>query len=864
MAYLGFDATAAAPAETTTTPIYPVELCAIPQWVAWKLGDTNPETRRQRKIPLNLNATPGQKNFASTTNQDHHVAFEVATAAAQRGKFGTKGIGFVFTDDDPYCFIDLDDCLAPDGSLTKDAATVAELMAGTYGEVSQSGSGLHFICRAKLANKVATGAIDIYPHSQYCALTGKVYGGFNPIVDKQAEVEQLVALLRSGSVANPPPSESRSSLGDNELLSMASNAKNGALFDSLWRGDTSGHGNDHSRADNALLMLLLYWTNGDTGAVDRLFRQSGLMRDKWDEKHYADGRTYGAGSIDNALKKWDGVGFSGGNGGDLEHGRQIAAALLRSRSLGGGREPGADDEPHQEEPAANDPQPEPAQPAKRNPDAPQYLSFADLAAMQFPEPSWILPDILPDAGLYLLSGKPKCGKSWLALSLALSVATGGYCLGRTVEQGRVMYLALEDTPRRFMQRMHKIQPDCLINPRVKEALDNGMFTPTFPKLGRGFEAAIEEAITGAGVRLLIIDTLAKIRPIGGGNANRYDADYGAVGALKDIADRHGICVLVLHHTRKAEADDVHDTVSGTNGIAGAADGSLVLLRQRGGDGSATLAVTGRDLPEAEFGLRFKDGFWDFVGNAEEVKASTEQNAIFNALKGYGGDGATVKMLCATLREEGFGKEQTVRYHLRRMVDAGRVRVRNTKPAPHYAICDGSATPPEGEEQAFTGGGGDPTEPPEMVDTLDRVNTLDTLDTLDTPPQEVGIHPINPPTEPPETDPPIKGIKGINLNLDTPETRLVSSDSPPPIKGIKGINQNSVNPLERRIIEVLDGQPGGMDLATLAKVATGKAGEALFKKTVDGLLLRGAIGRRGDRYISGNPPPSESKHWGVVG
>jgi len=829
-----------------TSPVYPPELCSTPQFVGWKLGDTNPETGRRSKVPLDLNAQPGQKNYASTANPSHHVAFEVATEALRRGKFGTQGIGFVFTKDDPYCFIDLDNCILPDGSLTPEAADVASLMTGTYAETSQSGTGLHYICIAKLSSKVATGAIDIYPHSQYCALTGKVYGGVYPIVDKQHEVEKLAAMLRRG--ANPPPSVSNSgsiALGDSELLNIAHNATNGALFGSLWRGDTNGHGGDHSRADNALLMLLLYWTNGDIGRTDALFRQSGLMRDKWDEKHYADGRTYGAGSIDNAVKKWDGVGFSGGNGGDLEHGRQVAASLMAGmRSLGGGyTEPEAQPIPDAEPEAQPIPEAAQPQPVKRNPDAPQYLSFAELAAMTFAEPSWILPDILPDAGLYLLSGKPKCGKSWLALSLALSVTTGGHCLGRKVQQGRVMYLALEDTPRRFMQRMHKIQPDCLMNPAIKAAFENGMFTPTFPKLGRGFEATIEEAITGAGVRLLIIDTLAKIRPIGGGNANRYDADYGAVGGLKDIADRFGICVLVLHHTRKAEADDVHDTVSGTNGISGAADGSLVLLRQRGGDGSATLAVTGRDLPEAEFGLRFKEGFWEFIGNAEEVKAGVEQNAIFSALKGYGSDGATVKTLCCEVNKN----PPAVKFLLRKLVDAGRVRVRNTKPAPHYAICDGSASP-ETDEEAFTGGGVYPSPPPNMVDTLDRVDTLDTLDTLDTPPDEVGINPINLDVDTPETEPAIKGINPINLDVDTPLTRLASSDSPPPIKGIKGINQTRINPIEGRILDALGGQPGGMDLATLAKVATGKAGEALFKKTVDAMLLRGAIGRRGDRYL----------------
>ena len=659
----------------------PDELKALKQWVLWQYEDQG--NGKVTKPPRQCNG-----RYARTSDPATWATFDEALTAFRANRL-FAGLNLVLKADDPIVAIDIDDYGDTPDPAARDALS---WFSSTYAERSPSG-GYHVFCFGKSPESglKRNGKFEV---KRALTVTGRRMDGHaEKVTNQQAAIDRYHRDCLNKRTEDIPTNTKKNQAGAPSFVDVGfgtvdySHRLTLALCNPkiavLYRGDTSQYGGDRSAAEFALCVRLMTFADGDIDVVSGWMDKSQCA--KWLERS-KDSDVYRRKTLQEALERWDGKIFVDPREEQRRHGAQVAEALLASAKQQQ-REPGADDEP------ANDPQPEPAQPAKRNPDAPQYLSFADLAAMQFPEPSWILPDILPDAGLYLLSGKPKCGKSWLALSLALSVATGGYCLGRKVEQGRVMYLALEDTPRRFMQRMHKIQPDCLINPRVKEALDNGMFTPTFPKLGRGFEAAVEAAIAGNGVRLLIIDTLAKIRPIGGGNANRYDADYGAVGALKDIADRHGICVLVLHHTRKAEADDVHDTVSGTNGIAGAADGSLVLLRQRGGDGSATLAVTGRDLPEAEFGLRFKDGFWDFVGNAEEVKASTEQNAIFNALKGYGGDGATVKMLCATLREEGFGKEQTVRYHLRRMVDAGRVRVRNTKPAPHYAICDGSATPP---------------------------------------------------------------------------------------------------------------------------------------------------------------------------
>ena len=84
---------------------------------------------------------------------------------------------------------------------------------------------------------------------------------------------------------------------DRELVERARGARNGHVFDRLWRGDLSLHGGDHSRADAALVAHLWWWTGGDAQRTDRLFRQSGLMRPKWDEVHYGDGRRYGEATI---------------------------------------------------------------------------------------------------------------------------------------------------------------------------------------------------------------------------------------------------------------------------------------------------------------------------------------------------------------------------------------------------------------------------------------------------------------------------------------------------------------------------------------------------------------------------------------
>ena len=298
--------------------------------------------------------------------------------------------------------------------------------------------------------------------------------------------------------------------------------------------------------------------------------------------------------------------------------------------------------------------------------------------MEFPDPEWLLPDVLPETGLYLLCGKPKAGKSWFALAVAMALAQGGAFLNRDTPRRKVLYLALEDTPRRLNSRLETLHPygspDDLADLEIRTAA---------PKLGKGLEEQIRQAAAD-GCDVLFLDTLQKIRPPSSKNGTQYADDYAVLSAIKQIADDCGICIVVVHLTRKAESlDDPHDDISGTNGIAGAADGSLIIRRVHGKP-DAVLHVTGRDLPDNELGLRFEDGLWTFAGTAAEVRTTAEQAEIIDAIKPYGSEGATVKTICADTGKQ----RRNVAKLLGKLVDAKRVRVRRAKPADFFAVCDG--------------------------------------------------------------------------------------------------------------------------------------------------------------------------------
>ena len=279
-------------------PTVPQELKALRQWVLWreKQRDGKPT-----KIPYQVSGVKAKADTPETWT-DYQSAIE------HRDRF--SGVGFVFSEDDPYCGIDLDNCLA-NGTVKAWAAPITErLKPVSYGEVSPSGKGIKFWTRAVLPvgaknrawiNQSDGEGIEAYDTGRYFTVTGK---GKGTIGEGQAVIDWIVAQhLTPDQKPIPPPSRPLRSpnLATDEVIEKIRQSKQSAKFDALMAGNTTGYGSQ-SEADLALCAVTGFWTQ-DRAVIDAIFRQSELMRPKWDEKHRADGTTYGQMTIEKAISE---------------------------------------------------------------------------------------------------------------------------------------------------------------------------------------------------------------------------------------------------------------------------------------------------------------------------------------------------------------------------------------------------------------------------------------------------------------------------------------------------------------------------------------------------------------------------------
>ena len=208
-------------------------------------------------------------------------------------------------------------------------------------------------------------------------------------------------------------------------------------------------------------------------------------------------------------------------------------------------------------------------------------------------------------GTYLFAGAPKVGKSFLVAQIAYHVSTGQRLWDHDVRAGTVLYLALEDDYPRLQERMFRMFG--------VEGTDKLHFAVYAKQIGNGLDEQLEKfAEEHPDTRLIVIDTLQKIREMGG-EAYSYADDYQIVGRLKQFADRKGLCLLVVHHTRKTPSGDKFEMISGTTGLLGCADGAFILQKEKRTDSTATLDVVGRDQPDQRIHL-VRDEIrltWDF-------------------------------------------------------------------------------------------------------------------------------------------------------------------------------------------------------------------------------------------------------------
>jgi primase-polymerase (primpol)-like protein len=313
----------------------PALLYDRPNWVLWRWEEI--PGRGRTKVPYRPSGERAKANDSTTWRPFHLIV-----RAYKRGLW--DGVGFVVSDEDDLCGVDLDHCRDPQtGEIAEWTQTIIDAL-DSYTEVSPSQTGIRIwiiACKPGL-RCVRTGAnrIEIYERDRMFTVTGEhVPGTPRGIEHRQANLATLYHELfppqpkREQTQRATDPVE----LDDQELVRRMLASRDAKLV-RLWNGSLTDYNGNHSSADLALCIRLCFWTHGDPGRIDELFRCSGLMRDKWDAVHYGNRETYGTHTTSVAIGMWDGVGYEPHD--DEDDGEQEQA---QSRALNPPRERGSVD-----------------------------------------------------------------------------------------------------------------------------------------------------------------------------------------------------------------------------------------------------------------------------------------------------------------------------------------------------------------------------------------------------------------------------------------------------------------------------------------------------------------------------------------
>ncbi len=525
---------------TTLAPqfdAFPPELTVQHQWVLWRWEYREKWTKPPRTVDGRL---------ASSTDSSTWARFEDVATVYESGDF--DGVGFVLEPALGFVGIDLDAVIGDDGATHPEAQRIVREI-GSYTEKSPSGRGLRIIARGALPDgwrntKKYPIRIEMYDTGRFLTITGHRLESPATIEERTAELAALHARVATviGSENNGRPSETPTIIPDDaELLDRARAARNGAKFSALWAGDTSAHGGDDSAADMALCSLLAFWTGRDTARMDRLFRQSGLMRAKWDKRRGAT-QTYGERTITAALRA---CGETYGNGVIRNDGPTSDVPAVADGGLG-------------------------------------LVTVGELLSEPDEARAFVVADRLPTAGLGMLAGKPKAGKSTVARCLALAVSRGAPWLGHATVAGPVIYLALEE--KRAEVRSHFRALGATASDRVLILCASAPLD-ALARLRR--EADRLKPV------LIIIDPLFRLIRVDDGND--YATMSAALEPLMVLARETGAHVLLVHHLGKGERAGA-DAILGSTAILAAVDTALLMRR---GDKYRTLESVQRYGPDLE-------------------------------------------------------------------------------------------------------------------------------------------------------------------------------------------------------------------------------------------------------------------------
>lgn len=278
------------------------------------------------------------------------------------------------------------------------------------------------------------------------------------------------------------------------------------------------------------------------------------------------------------------------------------------------------------------------------------IDAGTLLTTPLPPTRFIASELIPK-GLHILAGAPKIGKSWLALQICLRVASGESLWRFPVTSGSVLYLCLEDSFTRIQTRLFDI---------TDEAPENLYFATMSEVIGEGLENQIEDFLRlHLDTVLIVIDTLQRICKVSK-EATPYASDYRDIGILKQLADKHRIAILLIHHLRKMNDDDPMNMISGTTGINGATDSNFVLKKDKRSGNAATFYCVGRDIEYRELQLEFDKAthIWTLLSDSitDEPQPIDEivihLSAVMESLNSFSGTATElsgeVEKLCGTV------------------------------------------------------------------------------------------------------------------------------------------------------------------------------------------------------------------------
>ncbi|EMA39164.1 phage NrS-1 polymerase family protein [Halobiforma nitratireducens] len=259
----------------------PDPLKARDQWICWRTADRD---GTPTKVPID----PETETYASVSDPGTWTTYRDAYTHYNRND-DVAGLGYVFTADGPYAGIDIDDARDPETGMLEEWVIDILLTLGSYTERSPSRSGYHVIAEGTVPDEGhRNGQLELYDQDRYFTVTGDHVPGTPRTIEQRDDAltalhREYIADQAPNSSTDPVPDRTAVPATDAELVEKAMNAANGDKFERLWNGDTSNYPS-HSEADQALCNLLAFWTGGDEKRIERLFEQSGLVRDKWRDR----------------------------------------------------------------------------------------------------------------------------------------------------------------------------------------------------------------------------------------------------------------------------------------------------------------------------------------------------------------------------------------------------------------------------------------------------------------------------------------------------------------------------------------------------------------------------------------------------